>query len=72
VFPAIVFSSMRAVKAARTNLQKQDVDRVKNAEMWLGMGNPLRAMRELQRLTKRAWAHPWSEQVLWRAAQSLS
>jgi predicted Zn-dependent protease len=60
------------MKAAKTNLRKKDVSRVKSAEMWLGLGKPARALRELQRLTRRAWDHPWSEQLLWRAAQSLS
>ena len=59
-------------RAAKTNLRKEDVSRVKTAEMWLGMGKPIQALGELQRLTKRAWKHPWSEQVLWRAAQSLA
>ena len=59
------------MRTAKTNLKKHDVHRVKTAEMLLGLGKPIRALSELQRLTKRAWQHPWSEQVLWRAAQSL-
>ena len=59
------------MKAARTNLKRKDVRRVRTAEMWLGLGKPKQALSELQRLTKRAWKHPWSEQVLWRAATSL-
>ncbi|HZR21912.1 MAG TPA: hypothetical protein VFE51_31820 [Verrucomicrobiae bacterium] len=60
------------MKAPKTNLRKKDVSRVKTAEMWLGLGKPRHALRELQRLTHRAWKHPWSEQVLWRAAQCLA
>jgi hypothetical protein len=60
------------MKAVKTSLKKTDVRRVEAAEMWIGMGKPLQALVELQRLTKRAWRHPWSEQVLWRAARSLS
>jgi hypothetical protein len=59
------------MKAGKTNLLKKDARRVETAERWLGMGKPVRALVELQRLTGRAWRHPWSEQVLWRAAQSL-
>jgi hypothetical protein len=59
------------MRTAKTNLRKKDVSRVKNAEMWLGLGKPWQAVRELQRLTHRAWEHPWCEQVLWRAAQCL-
>ena len=60
------------MKAAKTNLRKKDARRVESAERWLGLGKPIKALGELQRLTKRAWRHPWSEKVLWRAAQSLS
>jgi len=44
---------------------------VKTAEMWLRLGEPSQALMELQRLTKRAWKHPWVESVFWRAAQGL-
>lgn len=60
------------MKAAKTDLKKKDARRVRTAEMWLGLGKPRQAVAELQRLTRRAWRHPWSEQVLWRAAQSWS
>ena len=60
------------MRAAKTNLKKKDALRVKTAQKWLGLGKPAQALRELQRLTKRAWKHPLSEKVLWRAAMSLS
>jgi len=60
------------MRVAKTNLRKKDARRVQTAEMWLGIGRPRQAIVELQRLTKRAWQHPWSEQVLWRAAQLLA
>ena len=62
---------LRSMKAAKTDLQKKDACRVENAEKLLKLGKPMRALVELQCLTKRAWRHPWSEKVLWRAAQSL-
>ncbi|HTL17975.1 MAG TPA: hypothetical protein VL793_12105 [Patescibacteria group bacterium] len=59
-------------RAVKSNLRKEDAHRVKTAEMWLIMGKPLRALTELQRLTHRAWKHPRSEQILWRAAQCFA
>ena len=59
------------MKVAKTDLRKQDARRVESAERWLGLGKPMHAIRELHRLTKRAWRHPLSEKVLWRAAQTL-
>lgn len=59
------------MRAAKTDLKKKDAKRVHTAEMWLSLGKPKHALVELQRLTQNAWRHPWSEQVLWRAAQSL-
>jgi hypothetical protein len=61
---------MRA-RGAKKELRKEDARRVESAEKWLGLGKPSQALAELQLLTKNAWKHPWSEQVLWRAAQSI-
>ena len=61
-------SSMRTTK---TNLAMKDALRVKSAEMWLRLGEPFQAFQELQRLTRRAWKHPWTERVFWRVAQSM-
>jgi hypothetical protein len=49
----------------------KDALRVKSAEMWLRLGEPFQAFQELQRLTRRAWKHPWTERVFWRVAQSM-
>jgi hypothetical protein len=59
------------MKAGKTDLRKQDAQRVLTAATLLQMGKPRRALAQLQRLTHQAWNHPWSEQVLWRAAQCL-
>jgi len=59
---------MRTVK---TNLSIKDAVRVKSAEMWLKLGEPLQALQELQRLTRKAWKHPWTETVFWRAAHKI-
>ena len=60
------------MKPAKTNLGIKDAVRVKSAEMWLKMGEPFQALLELQRLPKKAWKHPWTENVFWRAAHALS
>jgi len=59
------------MKTARTNLSLTDALRVKSAEMWLRLGEPGSALLELQRLKRRAWKHPWTERVLWQAAQLI-
>jgi hypothetical protein len=59
-------------KGAITKLKDKDVVRVKNAENWLQSGQPARALRELQSITRHAWQHPWTESVVWRAAQAVS
>jgi hypothetical protein len=60
------------MKAEKIDLRKQDAQRVQTAATLLEMGKPRRALAKLQRLTQGAWKHPWSESVLWRAAQYLS
>jgi len=50
------------------SLQFKDAARAKRAESWLRAGKPVRALRELQRLTSNAWKHPWIEAVIWQAA----
>lgn len=59
------------MKTAKTNLSLKDAVRVKSAEMWLRLGEPKSALMELQRLRRRAWRHPWTERVIWQAAQLL-
>ena len=60
------------MKRVRTNLRLKDAVIVKSAEMWLTLGEPRQALLELQRLTRHAWRHPWTEQVLWQAAHGLT
>jgi len=63
--------NIASMKNGKTNLSMKDALRVKSAEMWLRLGEPFQAFQELQRLTRRAWKHPWTEQVFWRVAQSM-
>ena len=37
--------------------------RVKSAELWLKLGEPMQALRELQRLSYRDRRHPWAMKV---------
>jgi len=37
--------------------------RVKSAELWLKLGEPMQALRELQRLSYRDRRHPWAMRV---------
>ena len=60
-----------AMRTVKTNLSIKDAVRVKSAEMWLKLGEPLQALQELQRLTRKAWKHPWTENVFWRAAHKI-
>ncbi len=59
------------MRTSKSNLRLKDAVHVKSAELWLRMGEPLQALLELQRLTERAWKHPWTAQVMWRAAQAM-
>jgi predicted Zn-dependent protease len=52
-------------------LQPKDAVQVLSAERWLRTGRPARALRELQRLSRRAWKHPRTETIIWRAAREL-
>jgi hypothetical protein len=59
------------MKLGKKSLRFKDALRVKSAELWLQMGEPTQALLELQRVTRRAWKNPWTESVVWRAAQAL-
>jgi predicted Zn-dependent protease len=52
-------------------LPPKDAVRVMSAERWLRTGQAARAVRELQRLSRQGWKHPWTENIVWRAAQVL-
>jgi hypothetical protein len=59
------------MRAANGSLQARDKLRVRKAAKWLGQGRPRRALRELQRLTRRAWKHTLTDRLVWRAAHEL-
>ncbi len=51
------------MKAARAAMSLSDALRVKSAEFWLMLGQPMQALLELQKLRGRALAHPWASRV---------
>ena len=59
------------MKRIMSNLRKEDVRCVKSADRWLRQGKPLEALQTLDRLPNRAWNHPLTERVVWRAAQAV-
>jgi len=63
---------MRLAKNTKSDLRLKDAVRVKSAELWLRMGEPIQATKELRKLTRRAWDHPWTQRVVWQAAQAAS
>jgi hypothetical protein len=51
-----------------------DALRIKSAEFWLKLGQPLQASLELQKLTNGARGHPWASKVFhsaYRAARRI-
>jgi hypothetical protein len=60
------------MKVANNQLRLKDAVRVKSAELWLRLGEPLQATKELRKLTRHAWNHPWPQRVVWQAAQAAS
>ncbi|PWU14447.1 MAG: hypothetical protein C5B50_17250 [Verrucomicrobia bacterium] len=55
----------------KKKLRIKDAVRLEGAEMRLQKGKPQQALRKLQRMTERAWDHPWTEHLVWRAAQAM-
>jgi hypothetical protein len=51
------------VKAGEDDMRLNEGLRIKSAEYWLKLGQPLPALLELQRLPKRARRRPWAKQV---------
>ncbi len=58
-------------KRGEPKLRLRDALRVKSAELWLEVGEPTEALLELQRLTKRAWKHPWAVRVFESATEAI-
>jgi hypothetical protein len=53
-----------------TSLRVRDALPVRSAELWLLMGNPDEALKELQTLSASALLHPWPHRVQLNAAQA--
>ncbi len=51
------------MKAGKKELVLRDAIRLRSAEFWLRLGEPVPALLELQKLTARGRKHPWSTKV---------
>jgi hypothetical protein len=51
------------MKARPLQLRLGDALRVKSAELWLKLGQPVPALLELQQLPRKAQGHPWANKV---------
>lgn len=56
---------------AQARIALVDALHVQSAELWLRLGEPLQALRELERLSRRARRHPWAEAVFMAAFGTL-
>ncbi len=59
------------MKNTGENLRLVDAIRVKSAEMWLDLGEPVPALLELQKLPARALRDPWANQVRLKAFHAV-
>lgn len=58
------------MKANLNQLPLPDALRVKRAELWLKLGQPAEALKELKTLSAKARAHPWASQVSCAASET--
>jgi hypothetical protein len=49
-----------------------DALRVKSAEFWLQLGQPLQALNELRNLPEGAYNNPWTKKVLQSASRAAA
>jgi hypothetical protein len=59
------------MKNARRNITLRDADRIRTAKECLDRGEPMRAVKELQKLTQRGWRQVRLDHLIWEAAQAL-
>jgi hypothetical protein len=61
---------MVVIRSMKSNqMRLGDAVKIKSAEFWLELGQPVQALLELQDLPGSASRHPWAIQVLRRAFQ---
>ena len=58
------------MKKRRTKIELKDALRVKSAEFWLKLGQPLPALLELREVSEKARRTRWANRVLLSAVQS--
>lgn len=52
------------MRISHVSIALRDAIRVKSAEYWLTLGQPVQALLELEQLPRRARKHPWATKVL--------
>ena len=52
-------------------LPLEDAMRLKSAELWLEVQQPLNALKELLRVTESGWEHPWTVKLFKVLAASI-
>ena len=57
------------MKTRHNRIPFRDALRVKSAELWLQLGQPTEALKELHAVSARARQHPWATRVLLHALQ---
>ena len=60
--------SVQEMRVGQTRIGLEDAIRIKSAEFWLELGQPVEAIRELRRLSQRGRRHPWALEVLRRTS----
>ena len=56
--------SLRIMKTSPSRMPFPDALRVKRAELWLKLGLPTEALKELKTVSLPARRHPWASQVV--------
>jgi hypothetical protein len=52
------------MKTSPDRIPFRDALKVKSAELWLQLGQPSEALKELETVSERARQHPWASRVL--------
>ena len=60
------------MKTSQIRIPLCDALRIKSAELWLRLGQPMQALMELQQLKTRAQKHPWTRRVFRAAYSTMS
>jgi hypothetical protein len=59
------------MKHSLKGISLKDALHIKSAEFWLALGQPMEAVAELQKLTRKAWQAAWAISVFRCAARQF-